>query len=275
MLSSPPCPAVVRWLFLLFVFTFPFEQMTVVADFSITKLAGFVFFVCYFFCYGSPLARRPFPPMPRAMRWFLVFIAIDGANGLLLGPPEYLMSVLATLFQLTQLAIMLWIGSDLLKDDKMARSVLLAYSIAASLFAAGIVFKVPGFYDELGEGREAAMGQNPNAVAANSAIAIVIIIGFLLSVLRRRLPLMLLSLPLFGAIVVSGSRGGVLAFVIGSMVYLLPYRRAQRTLAAGFLAIVAITTVVYLVAKNSDFAERWEQTYYESSLGGGKRSSLP
>ena len=59
--SSPPCPAVVRWLFLLFVFTFPFEQMTVVADFSITKLAGFVFFVCYFFCYGSPLARSPFP----------------------------------------------------------------------------------------------------------------------------------------------------------------------------------------------------------------------
>ena len=83
----------------------------------------------------------------------------------------------------------------------MARSVLLAYAIAASLFAAGIVFKVPGFYDELGEGREAAMGQNPNAVAANSAIAIVIIIGFLLSVLRRRLPLMLLSLPLFAAIV--------------------------------------------------------------------------
>src|SRR5207237_4400404 len=66
----------------------------------------------------------------------------------------------------------------------------------------------------------------------------------------------------------TGSRGGVLAFVIGSAIYLLPYRRSKRVLMAIVFVTLAISAVVYLVAKNSDFLERWEQTYYEGSLEG-------
>src|SRR5439155_9654603 len=61
---------------------------------------------------------------------------------------------------------------------------------------------------------------------------------------------------------------GVLAFIMGCMVYLLPYRRSKRVLIAMFLVVLAISAVVYFAAKNSDFLERWEQTYYEGSLEG-------
>ena len=59
------------------------------------------------------------------------------------------------------------------------------------------------------------------------------------------------------------------------MVYLLPYRRSRGLLAAAFFSTVAITTVAYLVAKNTDFMERWEASYYESSLGGREENFLP
>ena len=66
----------------------------------------------------------------------------------------------------------------------------------------------------------------------------------------------------------SGSRGGVLAFLMGGMVYLFPYRRSKRVLTAIFIVTLAISAVVYFVATNSDFLERWNRTYYEGSLEG-------
>jgi len=269
--AAKSVPLAVRVLFLVFVFTLPFEATDLgfmTGMVSIAKIAGFLFFMCYFFYHNSLFSKRSFPPIPAAMWWFLTFLAVDAVNGILLGPTEYLMDVVASVFQLTQLIVMFWIGSDLLKDDKTARGVLLAYTIAASLFAIGMVLKVPGFYVELAQGRESGIGENPNGVAANSAVAILIILGFLLYTSQRKLLLVLLSIPLFGALVLSGSRGGVLAFFIGSAIYLLPYRRSKRVLMAIVFAAFAISSVVYLVVKNSDFRGRWEETYYEGNLAG-------
>jgi O-antigen ligase len=269
--AAKSIPTAVRILFLLFVFTLPFEATDLgfmTGSVSIPKIAGFLFFTCYFFYHNGLFSKRSFPPISAAMCWFLAFLAVYAANGVFLGSTEYLWAAVGSLFQLTQLIVMFWVASDLLKDDKTARSALLAFTIAASFFAIAIVLKVPGFYVELAQGRETAMGENPNAVAANSALAIVIILGLLLYTSHKKLFLVILSLPLFGAMVLSGSRGGVLAFVIGSAIYLLPYRRSKRVLTAIVFATFAISAVVYFVAKNSDFLERWEQTYYEGNLAG-------
>jgi O-antigen ligase len=268
--SAKSIPFAIRGLFLLFVFTFPFDSAGVglmAGSLSVTKAFGLLFFTCYFF-YNNPLfSKRSFPHVPRAMWWFLVFLAVYMLNGVLLGSTEFLSDLVAALFSITQLLVLFWIASDLLKDERIARSVLLAYTIAASLFAVGITLHVPGFYVEAG-GRASAMGENPNAVAFNSAIALVIILGLVLYGSHRKRFLAALSLPLFGAMVLSGSRGGVLAFIMGCMVYLLPYRRSKRVLTAIFLASLAISAALYFVATNSNFMERWQRTYYEGSLEG-------
>lgn len=264
-------PRAVRILFALFAFTLPFEAMqlgSMTGMVSLPKLAGLLFFIGYLLYYNGLFSSRSLPPIPAAMWWFVAFLAVDAVNGIVFGPSEYLRDLIGAMFQLTQLIVLCWIGSDLLKDDKTSRTVLLAYTAAACLFAAGVVFKVPGFYVELAEGRESGMGQDPNAVAGNSATAIVIILGFVLYTSQRRLWLMLASVPLFGALVFSGSRGEVLAFVVGSAIYLLPYRRSKRVLAAVLLATLAIAAVIYFIAQNSDFLERWEKTYYEGDLAG-------
>jgi O-antigen ligase len=240
---------------------------------SIAKLAGFLFFGFYFLHHGSPFGKRSLPRIPAAMWWFLIFLAVYTLNWALLGSAEFRDEFVSSLFQLVQLIVMLWICSDLLKDERTARSVLLAYTIAAALFALGIVLKVPGFYVESAEGRLSGMGENPNAVAGNSVMAILIILGLFLYrayryTSRRKLFLISLSLPLFAAIVSSGARGAVLAFLMGGMVYLFPYRRSKRVLTAIFIVTLATSAVVYFVATNSVFLERWNQTYYEGSLAG-------
>jgi O-antigen ligase len=240
---------------------------------SIAKLAGFLFFGFYFLHHGSPFGQRSLPRIPAAMWWFLVFLAVYTLNWALLGSAEFQGEFVPSIFQLVQLIVLFWICSDLLKDERTARSALLAYTIAAAIFALGIILKVPGFYDEGGEGRTSGMGENPNAVAGNSAMAILMIFGLFLYRRYRytslkKLFLIILSLPLFAAIVLSGSRGGVLAFLMGGMVYLFPYRRSKRVLAGIFIATLAISAVLYFVATNSDFLERWNRTYYEGSLEG-------
>jgi O-antigen ligase len=202
------------------------------------------------------------------MRWFLVFLTIDTITGLFLGPDEYITAVVASSFQLIQLVIMLWIASDLLKDDRIARSVLLAYVIVLAIIAIGVVLQIPGFYADEGEGRFSGVDQNPNDLATNLAIAIVIVVGLLLYTSARKRFLLGLSIPLLGAIVMTGSRGGFLGFVIGCMVYLLPYARSKRGLTSILCVVVVIASTLFLVAKDPDSLERWEKTYYESDLTG-------
>src|SRR5919109_2346869 len=124
-------PTPVRWSFLLFVCSLPFEEMELSflpASSSITKLCGFLFFACYFFYYGFLLGKRSFPRPSRALLWFLGYIVVFMVNGLFVGE-EFRGDVFVGCFQLVQLIALFWIASDLLKDIRMARSVLLCYSI--------------------------------------------------------------------------------------------------------------------------------------------------
>src|ERR687892_1078113 len=68
-------PKMIHWLFLLFVFTFPFEA-TALGSHSIAKLVGLLFFALYFLHYNPVFHNRSFPPLPNAMWWFLGYTAL-------------------------------------------------------------------------------------------------------------------------------------------------------------------------------------------------------
>ena len=93
------------------------------------------------------------------MAWFLIYIAIYALNGFFL-PTEYLSEFFTRLFTLVPSIFFLWIGSDILKDEKMAKKALLAYSIASVIPALGFVFSLPGFSvsGEVGTTRASGIG---------------------------------------------------------------------------------------------------------------------
>jgi len=267
-------PTAVRWFYLMFIFTLPYDAADLgfmTGSLSIAKISGLLFFAFYFFYYGFS-RKRSLPHPPHAMWWFLIYMVIFVLSGLF-EPVELAENVsFSGVFTFAQLLVFFLITSDLLKDEKMARRVLLTYAIASSLLALGMVAGLPGFSTNVGGGRVEAMGDNANASGQHMALSLLMLIGLTLNGTFKRLTskalLPLLAMPLLAGIVMTGSRAAVGAFIIGCSVYVLPHWRSRRILISIILATVGIGAAIYMVAGNPDFMERWLQTYYESETSG-------
>lgn len=258
-------PIAVRWSFVLFICTLPFESIELPGlTESVAKLSGLLFFAFYFLYYGPLSTKRSFPWPSRAMWWFLGYIVVAVLNGLFLDD-EFMGDFLTHCFQLVQLAVFFWIASDLLRDEKMARDVLLAYSIASGLVAVGNILLLPGFYQTSG-------GRQLSPVTVNMGFAALITIGLCLYISYKhflcKIVLVAFTLLMLVVMVSTGTRSLVLGFMIGSSAYLFPYWRSKRTWIAIISVILSVVVVLYITADNPEISERWLKTYYEGDTSG-------
>ncbi len=268
-------PAAVRWSFLLFVFSFPFEAINMGAmtgSVTIVRLGGFLFFAFYLLYYGPFLGTRLFAPISIPMYWFMGYLFVYLLN--LPFVDERFMgdfSFWVHWFTLIQFLVLFWIASDLLTEQKMARNVLLTYSVASGIVALGVLLQVPGFYEEMAQGRVTALADNPGAVAERMAFAAVITVGLYLYRSHKHFLsnflLLVLTLAFLLVMVKTGGRGPTIAFMIGGWVYLLPYGRSKRAWTGIILALLAIIGVVYISASNPEVLERWRLSS-EGDLAG-------
>jgi len=79
---------------------------------------------------------------------------------------------------------------------------------------------------------------------------------------------MVMALFPLTAMVYTGSRGGIIACVIGVALYALPYRRSKRKMAAILVATVAVAGIINLVVKDQDTLSRFEMTYDTGDTAG-------
>src|SRR5262249_44022305 len=267
-------PTAVRWSFLLFICTLPLDAIDLpFLTGSAPKLFGFLFFAFYFLYYGPLSTKRSFSYPPRPMWWFLGYLVVFVLNGLLLEKEfvEHAFLVVqddfrARCFQLVQLTVFFWLAWDLLRDEKFARSVLLAYSITSGLLAVGNILQLPGFYQMSPDGRDVSF------VTSSMTFAALITIGLCLYTSYKhflsKIFLLVITFFLLVPMVRSGSRSAILAFMIGSSAYVLPHWRSKRTWIAIVLVIFSFVAVLYISADNSAVLERWLRTYYEGDLSG-------
>jgi len=106
-------PAVVHLSLLLFIFSFPFENIdlgVMKGSLSISKIFGFLFFgsYLYYFAYGIISKRVSLPRSVPAVRWFLIYLIVMAFHGFFV-PAENLRSFLVLTFTLTQLIIFLYV----------------------------------------------------------------------------------------------------------------------------------------------------------------------
>ncbi len=266
-------PIAVRWSFLLFIFTLPYEYADVgfvTQDLSKTRIAGLLFFAVYFFYYGCS-RKRSLPRPPHATWWFLTYMVIFAVSALLdPGPGDQRSLSDSGVVTFAQLLVFFWITADLLQDEKMARGVLLTYAIATSLLALAML---AGFSREIDEGRLETMGDNPNASGQHMALSALIFIGLTLNGTFKRwrtgkVLVPLLMILLLAGIAATGSRAAAGAFILGCSVFLLPHWRSRRILVSVILATLGIAAAVYMVARNPDFVGRWQESYYEGDTAG-------
>jgi O-antigen ligase len=113
------------------------------------------------------------------------------------------------------------------------------------------------------------MAEDLNGLATLMAIALLMVIGLIGRTVYKGFMTKFLipsALPIVVAMIGTGSRGGIAAFIGGASVYLLPYWKGKRTLTTVIWVILGLGGVVYMIASNPDFMARWEESYYEGKL---------
>jgi O-antigen ligase len=243
---------------------------------TFARVVGLLFFATYCFYYNPLQAQWPSPS--RACRWFLAYVAIYGLNGFFL-PEELVFDFFSRSLTLLQLVMFFWVASDLCKDEKIMRQMLLTYAIALSVLAVGMVLQLPAFAPATPALQESAgklerasvLGYSGNTIATMWAFAIVALVGLCLHpayTLFTKLFWAFFTLPMLAAIGKTGSRAGMGGLLIGFLVYLMPHWRAQRKLCTVLLAFLGIAATTYFIMKTPSAEQRWEKAIYEGNLAG-------
>jgi O-antigen ligase len=262
---------------LFFIFVIPFESLDlsfITGTLSLSRVAGLLFFACFLFFY-NPLNSvlpgiRAFPRIPDGLWGFFGYFAVYALSGFFIAE-EFFRPFLGRLVMLIQLLVFFWVGSSLLEDKSLAIKALLVFSVGTSLLAVGMVFGLPGFSEQVG-GRVTSLGYNANDLARMLSMAALILTGLILNRFFRGMvrnsALAGLTLCLLLALGMSASRGGIAAFAIGCVFYMLPYWRSNSRVIALTLAACILLGTVYVVILNPTASTRWRATFEQGDLTG-------
>jgi O-antigen ligase len=271
--SREDIPRLIRWLFLLFAFTLPFQSTDLPftsGTLSIGRISGLLFFGSFCFYYNALLFRKKsFPHPPNVLWWFVVYVGVYALSGFFI-PEESFDEFRTGLTTLIQLLVLLWCASWMFTEERTARNFLLSFSIATGIVALGIILHVPGFSVPEDAERVTAFGTNANSIALLMSVGAVIFVGLYLKGVCKRFVtktlVVVLIVTLMAVMVKTGSRGGVLAFMIGCLTYGVPFLRFERKWAGIVLVSFFTAAIVYLAVSSPVFLERVQATYYEGSL---------
>ncbi len=258
-------PAPLRWALILFVLAIPFEAIDIGFGgfLSPARVAALPFFIVSLFvpklCFRLPSA---------AVWWFLAYLGVVAVAGLYT-PPSLLKQTSVVFLSKVQLVIFFWIASNLFRDKQLATQVLRGYAVATIALALGVLAGAPGFAvtsatKEIATAqRLTALDYNPNALATMVAVAAVIVLGefFRTTKLRNRLFIGTAAVPLVLLIVRTGSRSGVLAFLAGLAVFLIPAGGTGRGVGASALAAVLLLGAAYLAITDPLMEARLSAAY--------------
>jgi O-antigen ligase len=264
---------------LLFAFTVPFEDKDLgimSGSLSPAKICGLVLVAAYVF-YHNPFvpSARSVPRLPGPVWCFLVYLAVYAFHGLLI-QKGYLASFVSFFLTRLQLLVLLYITFHLMRDEKMARNALHAFSFASVILAIGTQFNILGMpVTEVVEGRVTALDYNPGNLAGVLALAAVVLVGLNINTSFKhpmnRVFVLILMVPLLIVMANTGTRGPVIGFFGACLVYFLATWQPKRKLYAFVVGITGITATLYIVATNPYFMERWQRTYYEGNVSGREK----
>ena len=235
-----------------------------------------MFFALYFFYHNSILSKRSFPRPPKAVWWFLGYVAVYVVSGMFI--PEVLLgSFFTRLVTLLQLLVLFWVSSDLLQHGKMAKHALIVFSISSAILAVTSLFHLFGMQiTEIAEGRSTALEYNPGTLGVLMALAMITVLGLFLNTAskksyRHNFLFVVASFALLKVMLDTGSRGALASLLVGCLVYALPTLNVKMRFAAMAVVLAGVGAILYMAVHDPQYAERWKQTYYEGNTSGRDR----
>jgi O-antigen ligase len=251
-----------------FVFWIPLETIFVInsgaeSPITVSRLLGVVLFGLALLNWR--ICFRRFPAAFWMVAWYLAAFCLSQ----LWVPGELDTGFLAAQITLAQMVLLFLISINLFEDAGFRANLMRFYGWWMSIVAAGMVLGVWGAQFRELEGRSSILEQDPNVAAGLFALGAVCIAGDPMAFAFRRfaarvLPAVAAVAVLILAILQTGSRGGLLAFVAGVFGLLMCGRNATRKRRVAIASIVIILLAVMVVLefqKGTDTAFRLERAW--------------
>lgn len=226
----------IRAVLYLFVLSIPFEMPhRTTIPIEIPTITGSLFLLASMLRPGLSYRR-----IPSAVIWFCLYFWMFGLSTLVNQTTQTAL-VLQLFLLMLQMFLITWAASNLMRDPRVMRGVLIAMAVAVTARAALQVLGIGATSRTVWTGGEriTAFGQNANLSAMILAVG-----GLILLTLRPKL----LTWPLVGvvglAIIQTGSRGGLICFALGLLVWAIGSGRTTaarvRGLAGGVVLLGAL-----------------------------------
>ncbi len=266
---AEPCypQLILRLAFYAFIFSLPYETLNIgitIKNFTVSKLVGFVFI-------GLTILqpRLCFKRPSLAFFYFSLYIYICVLFALL-QESAFDGLVITNIFTLAQLMVLFWVSQNLMAHSGVAKGALLALSVSAISLAVMVLLGIMS--SEAAGGRISALGTNPNSYSAVLSLGLLALVGLTNSrkIVSKKIRWLtwvsfgILALP----IVQSGSRGVMVALVLGLLVLVMKDSGLRLDPRATLLVCLVIGTVIVAVYQFEPVRVRWERALSEGDVAG-------
>ena len=252
----------VRLAFYLFVLSIPFEMPDRTFPIEIPTLTGCIFLLSTVLNF-SVIYRR----IPAALLWFVAYLWCFGLSTMW-NRADHVAQVAELFGEFAQLLLILWAGSNVLRDPRAMRGALLMFAFACALRAGMQVLGIAAseHAEWTGGYRVTVLGQNPNYSA------IILSAGFV-TVLNLRLKILawLVAGVIGLALIQTGSRGGLFCAAVGTLALLWHGRTMFARLRGVFVGFLALTALGIAAYRSPMLRVRFEAAFTQGSLAGRER----
>ncbi len=277
-----PLNPLLRWMFLLLVFSIPFEYPDRSFPIEIPTITAGLFLFATLLQPSACYARRP-----GAVLWFLVYLymfslgaALNGRDAVAthLITPDYWAQVFKLFLLELEAVLVFWAAANLLRSPKLAREMLTTLAVACAIFA---LLPVLGIARTArvqwgGVERITALGQNANTSAMILSAGLIALVGLQYglgrtSTWRRALGWAVMALIVI-TVVETGSRISLLALAMGLTVFALGgMHTAWAKVRNAFVTALALGFVVAVAYNSPVMRTRFEDTVEHGALAGRER----
>jgi len=277
-----PLNPLLRWMFLLLVFSIPFEYPDRSFPIEIPTITAGLFLFATLLQPSACYARRP-----GAVLWFLVYLymfllgaALNGRDAVAthLITPDYWAQVFKLFLLELEAVLVFWAAANLLRSPKLAREMLTTLAVACAIFA---LLPVLGIARTArvqwgGVERITALGQNANTSAMVLSAGLIALVGLQYglgrtSTWRRALSWAVMALIVI-TVVETGSRISLLALAMGLTVFALGgMHTAWAKVRNAFVTALALGFVVAVAYNSPVMRTRFEDTVEHGALAGRER----
>jgi len=256
----------VRLAFYFYVATIPFETVNLGLPLEPTAISlGLLMLTLVL---QMPLVLRKPPP---AFICFLIYGAVF-ALPILSRETVFQDEAFWQLAVLVQLMLMSWIGFNLMKSEKVARTAILVFAVSCTVLA---ILQITGVsetttnYEETIQ-RTTSFGFHPNNLARILSLALLVLVGLayggVKNPIRSKWLVWLLFAVIGFAVIETGSRGGLLAFVAGLSFIVLRKGSIKTKMRNALVLVLGAALLSFIAFESELFRSRFDRAVEEGDL---------